>query len=144
MNELKMLFEQARKGSLPSDFDQWGLSDESTRTVAHVAASEGHLPPDFDRWDLKDVWGISVAHVAAKHGHLPADFDQWDLKDGFGLSVAHEAALSDDVHPLVTSGISPSDLGKWFRTENYQNYLKRTRKTTARALVILRTFERSR
>ena len=100
MNELKTLFEQAR---------------------------EGTLPPDFDRWDLKDDWGISVAHVAAKHGHLPSDFDQWGLKDRFGLSVAHEAALSDGVHPLVTSGISPDDLGKWFRTENYQNYLNATR-----------------
>ena len=127
MNELKKLFEQAQEGTLPPDFDQWGLSDEAGRTVAHVAASEGHLPPDFDQWDLKDVWTISVAHVAAKHGHLPADFDQWDLKDRFGLSVAHEAALSAGVHPLVTSGINPNDLGKWFRTENYQNYLKATR-----------------
>ena len=100
MNELNKLFEQAREGALPPDFDQWGLTDD---------------------------WGISVAHVAAKHGHLPPEFDQWDLKDRFGLSVAHEAALSDGVHPLVTSGISPGDLGKWFRTENYQNYLKVTR-----------------
>ena len=63
----------------------------------------------------------------ARDGTLPPDFDQWDLKDRFGLSVAHEAALSDGVHPLVTSGISPADLGKWFRTENYQNYLNTIR-----------------
>ena len=67
MNELQKLFEQAR---------------------------EGTLPPDFDRWEIADEWGISVAHVAAKHGNLPPDFDQWDLKDRFGQFVAHIAALS--------------------------------------------------
>ena len=117
MNELKTLFEQAR---------------------------EGNLPQNFDRWDLKDEWGISVAHVAAKHGHLPPDFDQWGLKDGFGLSVAQESGLRDGVHPLVMFRIKPEDLGKWFRTENYQNYLKSTRKPTSLDLVILRMFERSR
>ena len=101
MNELKTLFDQAR---------------------------EGTLPPDFDRWEIADEWGISVAHVAAKHGNLPPDFDQWDLKDRFGQFVAHIAALSDGIRPLVTSGINPNDLGKWFRTENYQNYLNATRK----------------
>ena len=66
MNELDELFEQAREGTLPPDFDRWEIADDTGWTAAHEAASEGHLPPDFDRWGLSDDTGWTVADVV-KH-----------------------------------------------------------------------------
>ena len=63
MDELDKLFEQAQEGTLPPDFDEWGIANDYGRTVAHVAASYGHLPPDFDRWTLATNHGITVRDV---------------------------------------------------------------------------------
>ena len=89
MNELKKLFDQAREGTLPPDFDRWEIADDTGRTAAHVAASYGHLPAGFDRWQIAGKKGWTVAHEAAYFDHLPLDFGQWDLMDDyFGLTVA--------------------------------------------------------
>ena len=57
---LRELFNQARDGTLPPDFDQWDLADEQGWSVAHEAAAAQHLPPDFDRWELADMDGYTV------------------------------------------------------------------------------------
>lgn len=36
MNDIKILFQQAIKGTLPSDFSQWSLCDNDGTTVAHM------------------------------------------------------------------------------------------------------------
>lgn len=87
------LFDAARNGTLPEDFDQWGVSD-GIETVAHVAASCNNLPKGFDLWALQSEGNWSVAHEAAVGGYLPDDFDQWDLADCSGRTVAHLAASS--------------------------------------------------
>jgi ankyrin repeat protein len=81
--------DQARKGNLPIDFDQWGSAKNDGWTVAHVAAGEGGLPSDFDQWDLANKLGETVAHVAAENGNLPLDFDRWMLANRIGWTVAH-------------------------------------------------------
>ena len=63
MNELDTLIKQARDGTLPPDFDQWGIAKADGWTVAHEAAYHGHLPPDFDRWTLATDTGITVRDV---------------------------------------------------------------------------------
>jgi hypothetical protein len=50
-------------------------------------ARKGILPIDFNQWDLANWNGWTVAHVVVEHGHLPADFSQWGLIDNNGLSV---------------------------------------------------------
>ena len=63
MNDLNKLFDQAREGTLPTDFDRWEIADDIGWTVAHEAASQYHLPPDFDRWGLADDTGWTIADV---------------------------------------------------------------------------------
>ena len=87
MNELEKLFEQAREGTLPSDFDQWGIMNNEGWTVAHAAVRNGKLPPDFDQWGIMDGEGWTVAHEAALRGFLPPGFDRWELKDFAEWSV---------------------------------------------------------
>jgi hypothetical protein len=53
--EYYMYERQARKGTLPADFSQWGLVDHNGRTIAHVAAFLGCLPNGFDQWELATV-----------------------------------------------------------------------------------------
>jgi hypothetical protein len=84
--------ELAKDGTLPADFNQWGLADKYGWTIAHVAAAHGHLPEDFKQWGLTNKNGRTVAHSAARHGHLPSDFSRWGIADDSGWTVAHEAA----------------------------------------------------
>jgi hypothetical protein len=54
--------EQARFGTLSSNFKQWDLADKSGWTVAleptgHVAAAWGHFPADFDQGDSANSGG---------------------------------------------------------------------------------------
>ena len=113
MNELDKLFEQAREGMLPPEFDQWDLSNESGWSVAHVAASEDHLPTDFDRWGIANVAGCAVAHVQAIHGLARWGFERWDMSDKYGWSVAHSAAwhrkLPDNLDSLELWELSDDD-----------------------------------
>ena len=87
---IRKIFSQARRGTLPPDFDNWSLTDDLGRCVAHVAATFGHLPPDFDQWDIATPSGYTVAHTAAINGYLPDDFNQWDLTDNEGVTVRDE------------------------------------------------------
>ena len=91
-NEFDELFDQAREGTLPPDFEEWGIANEHGRTVAHEAAAKDHLPPDFDQWDIANRAGCAVAHVQATHGLARWGFDRWDMSDKYGWSVAHAAA----------------------------------------------------
>jgi hypothetical protein len=84
--------EQVIAGTLPVDFEQWGLTGKHGWTVAHAAAYHGHLPVGFNQWGLSDNKRGTVAHMAARHGNLPADFDQWGIANKDGYTVAHEAA----------------------------------------------------
>ena len=63
MNELQKLFTQAHTGTLPPDFEEWGIANDYGWTVAHEAAYRGHLPPDFDRWTLATYNGVTVRDV---------------------------------------------------------------------------------
>jgi ankyrin repeat protein len=103
---LKRLFDAARKGTLPPDFTGWALADNDGRTVAHEAARFGPLPADMDRavYKLADYYGWTVAHNAALYGYLPPDFTDWALADNTGWTVAHMAALF---------GHLPSDFERW-------------------------------
>jgi hypothetical protein len=74
------MFEAARNGTLPSDFDDWDAEDEYGETVAHAAAKAGTLPSGFGAWELEDDMGVTVAHAAAVAGTLPPDFDRWDIR----------------------------------------------------------------
>jgi hypothetical protein len=47
--------EQAKAGTLPTDFNDWDAIDEYGRTVAWVAMVSGNLPPGFNQWEK--VWG---------------------------------------------------------------------------------------
>ena len=86
----RRIFSQARRGNLPADFDNWSLTDDRGRPVAHVAATHGHLPAGFDQWEIASQTGYTVAHVAAINGHLPDDFDQWYLTDHGEVTVREE------------------------------------------------------
>ena len=99
MNELKTLFEQAREGTLPPDFDQWDIANVAGCAVAHVQAIHGLAHWGFDRWDMSDKYGWSVAHTAAWHRKLPKDFDRlelWDLADDDGITVRDVYNGNDD------------------------------------------------
>jgi ankyrin repeat protein len=76
----------AQNGTLPADFDQWGLVNANGRTVAHYAAHYGNLPDNFSQWNLTDKHGWTVAHTAAWTGHLPEDFDQWGLANSTDIN----------------------------------------------------------
>ena len=65
-NEFDELFEQAREGTLPPDFDRWEIARADGWSVAHMAAFRGRLPPDFDRWELANEAGVTVLEVYAK------------------------------------------------------------------------------
>ena len=65
-NEFDELFKLARKGELPTGFDQWEIARADGWSVAHMAASRGLLPPDFDRWELANEAGVTVLEVYAK------------------------------------------------------------------------------
>jgi len=73
-DEILELFNKAKDGTLPSDFQDWSLCDEDGWTIAHTAAYCSHLPKDFDQWDLKDDCGITVADIAGRNSILPNDF----------------------------------------------------------------------
>ena len=45
--------------------------DEAIELIKH-----NELPSDFDQWKLSNEIGWTVAHEASKYGHLPTDFDQ--------------------------------------------------------------------
>jgi hypothetical protein len=97
--DIKKLFRQARKGTLPEGFDRWEPADKYGQTVAHVAARFGNLPEGVDRWDLADEDGWTVAHEAAYYGRLPEGFDRWDLADKNGKTVrdvANDRSNDDD------------------------------------------------
>jgi hypothetical protein len=96
MNKEYEMYERlARQGTLPANFDQWGLDDGDGWTIAHAAAQWGRLPKYFNQWDLADSDGRTVAHIAAANGSLPVDFNQWDLADSDGWAVAHVAAINE-------------------------------------------------
>jgi hypothetical protein len=93
--EYNKYVEFAKHGTLPADFDQWGLTDENGWTVAHTAAWEGGLlPAGFEQWSLAGKEGWTVAHVAAMNDILPADFDQWGLADDKERTVLRQLLLS--------------------------------------------------
>jgi hypothetical protein len=48
-------------------------------SIAHIAAHHGYLPSDFNQWELTDIEGRTVAQVAYRHDTLPPNFDRWDL-----------------------------------------------------------------
>lgn len=81
MTNVDELFEMAKGGTLPPDFNMWDLADNDGWSVAHVAAGKNTPPPDFNQWGVVDKNGWAVAHQAAVWGNLPHDFNQWDLKD---------------------------------------------------------------
>ena len=87
---IRKIFSQARRGTLPSDFNNWSLTDDRGRPVAHVAATFGHLPAGFDQWGIASPTGYTVAHIAAINGHLPDDFNQWYLTDHNEVTVREE------------------------------------------------------
>ncbi len=86
------LFKMAGDNTLPRDFDQWSLADETGWTLAHTAAACSHLPEDFNQWNLANKTGWSVAHVAVQFYKLPKKFDGWSIATNDGWSVAHAAA----------------------------------------------------
>jgi hypothetical protein len=53
--------------------------DKDGNAVAHEAAENGCLPSDFDQWDLTDINGRTVAQAAYDWDNLPPNFDRWDL-----------------------------------------------------------------
>ena len=55
--------------------------------MAHEAAASGSLPENFKQWDLADETGWTVAHAAAKRRRLPEGFGLWGLGDKAGLTV---------------------------------------------------------
>jgi hypothetical protein len=61
---LEKLFQAAREGALPEDFDQWEFANNVGLSVAHVAAHSGTLPQDFEKWGIKDNRGWTVAQFA--------------------------------------------------------------------------------
>ena len=65
-DELNELFEQARRGRLPKDFDSWELADGEGFSVAHAAARFWMLPPGFDRWEIADKRGWTVLREARR------------------------------------------------------------------------------
>lgn len=69
--DLREIFEAARKGKLPPDFDRWDLADKDGWTVAHITAQKHQLPLGFNRWRLVDIAGRSVAQVAEDKNKLP-------------------------------------------------------------------------
>jgi len=90
--DVMIVFEQAKFGGLPEDFDRWDLRDPDGWTIAHWAITRGPLPASFNQWELADNLGRMVAHLGARMDHLPADFDRWDLADNDGVTVAEVAA----------------------------------------------------
>lgn len=89
-----------RTGTLPENFDQWHLADETGWTIAHVAAAHGCLPVDFNQWELADDSLTTVAHVAAEFGNLPAEFDQKNLID-------QKAGDTKNLWPAASHSLGP-------------------------------------
>jgi len=86
----------ADEGLLPEGFDQWEIYDPTyDYSVAVVAVTAGTLPADFNRWGLADKFGRTLAHEAAEQDALPDDFSQWHLADKDGRTVAHVAAENE-------------------------------------------------
>jgi len=78
-DELKALFDKAREGNLPENFDDWTTSNALGQTIAHVAAIHGKLPKDFYRWDIEDRNGVNVATAAHGASMLPPTFHSYYL-----------------------------------------------------------------
>lgn len=78
---------EIEQGHLPSEFNEWEISDENGWSIAHLAAKAGLLPEYFNDWHISDKDGWTVAHEAAKNGNLPTGFTQWHLKDKNRISV---------------------------------------------------------
>ena len=90
---LEELFKRAKEGTLPKDFKDWSLADETGWCVGDQAAVFGTLPEDFKDWSLGGgLSGWTIAHSAARNGNLPKNFhidypDIWKLKSIVGTSV---------------------------------------------------------
>jgi hypothetical protein len=78
---------QARRGSLPADFNKWDMANGDGWTVAHEVTYWHDLPATFSQWGLADKSGWAVAHGAAKYGRLPYSFDMWGMVDKDWISV---------------------------------------------------------
>ena len=76
---LRELFNQARDGTLPPDFDQWDIANNHGWTVAHEAAAAQHLPPDFDRWELANEDGYTVLDT---HKNSQKVIDAYNVEGG--------------------------------------------------------------
>ncbi len=88
------------KGNIPKDFKYWNLKSKRTHeTLAHLAARHNTLPKDFDQWELSNNTGWTVAHIAARYGYLPDNFDQWSIANDKGWTVAHEATMHGTLPP---------------------------------------------
>ena len=80
--------EAAQYGTLPDDFDLWGLVDASGELVGFVAVRNGRIPDDPNAWCLCNSDGWTIAHEMARCHRIPSDFDQFDLQDKHGRTVA--------------------------------------------------------
>ncbi|MDR1041964.1 MAG: hypothetical protein LBR80_17720 [Deltaproteobacteria bacterium] len=86
------LFEHAKLGTLPKDFDQWDRTNGYGWSIAHESAKCCTLPHGFDRWELTDNDGRTVAEIALGKGPLPMNFELWELPSKDGQTLAHLAA----------------------------------------------------
>jgi hypothetical protein len=55
------------------------LTDDYGWSVAHKVAKSGYLPSNFNQWELTNNKGQTVAQIAYMSDHLPPNFDRWDL-----------------------------------------------------------------
>lgn len=98
--ETTKLFQQAKKGLLPEDFNQWGLVNDRGWSIAYTAAINNNLPANFNNWELADIDGWTIAHDIALTGNLPVDFTGWELADNDGITVRQVKASYDNLLKL--------------------------------------------
>ena len=72
-----------------------------TKEELFDAAKDGSLPDDFSQWNICDESGWSIAHEAAKHNNLPSNFNRWNIVDNYGWTVAHQFALENEDWPVL-------------------------------------------
>ena len=75
---------QLTAGTLPPDFNDWGVKDENGTPLAHFAAIHSLLPAGFDGWEIESDNGATTMRMLLGVGaDVPKDFDDWfRLVDG--------------------------------------------------------------
>lgn len=96
-------------GTLPPDFSQWELADESGWTVAHVAAEAGTLPPNGEREPAASAaGGIDPDPMRTRHRLLGCRIvivvDAYQRSDGAVYSIGLHVIWCPKYRKAVLTG----------------------------------------